>query len=275
MNQWTSRATRVFVWLAFFAATWTFAASACAAEPELSLLFTSQGKTARINLDGSGLEYFDFAVPNQATWQPGPIFPDGRQLILLSMEPRRDGPGRPFEEYYTQTPTHIWRYDLKTGSLEELCTRERPAVFITPALLLDDGRMLIQVVKDGVGQICNVRLDGSDRREFTRTGEGIPYGLSLSPDGTRVAFHLASPAGYQVWTSDLNGHDRQLIAADPAASLLRYELVTRWTLDPVCRLPLPGRSGARLGRRLHRQGGWFRAPSADDGPGDVVRGDLR
>ena len=141
------------------------------------------------------------------------MFPDGRQLILLSMEPRRDGPGRPFEEYYTQTPTHIWQYDLKTGGLEELCTRERQAVFITPALLLDDGRMLIQVVKDGVGQIYNVFLDGSDPQEFTQAGEGMPYGLSLSPDGSRVAFHLASPAGYQVWTSDLNGRDRQLIAA--------------------------------------------------------------
>ena len=182
---------------------------------ESQLLFTSQGKSARINVDGSGQQYFNFSVPNQATWQPGPIFPNGKRLIFLSMEPRRDGPGKPFEEYYTKTPTHLWIHDLVTGDLQEICTRDRLAVFVTPALLLGDDRILIQVVRDKVGQIYNVRLDGSDAREFTHAGEGMPYGLSLSPNRQRVAFHLASPTGYQVWTSDVNGEKRQRIAADP------------------------------------------------------------
>jgi TolB protein len=179
------------------------------------MLFTSQGKTARINVDGSGLEYFDFTVPNQATWQPCEIFPDGRRLIFLSMEPRRDVDGKSFDEYYTQTPTHLWIYHLATKGLEEICTKERMAVFVTPALLLHDERLLIQVVRNGVGQIYNVRLDGSDPREFTKAEDGFPYGLSLSPDGQRVAFHLATATGYQVWTADLNGGQRQVIAADP------------------------------------------------------------
>jgi TolB protein len=85
---------------------------------------------------------------------------------------------------------------------------------MTPALLLGDDRMLIQVVREKVGQIFSVRLDGSEAREFTHAGEGLPYGLSLSPDGRRIAFHLASPTGYQVWTSDVNGRQRQLVAAD-------------------------------------------------------------
>lgn len=186
-----------------------------ATESETRLLFTSQGRTAQIRVDGSDFEYFNFSVPNQATWQPGPVFPDGQRLIFLSMESRRDGPGRPFEEYYTQTPTHIWIHDLATGGLREICTQERLAVFVTPALLLADKRMLIQVVRNKVGQIYSVRLDGSDAREFTRAGEGLPYGFSLSPDGQRVAFHLASPKGYQVWTSDVNGSQRQLIAGAP------------------------------------------------------------
>jgi Tol biopolymer transport system component len=167
-------------------------------------------------LDGSGLSYFEFSVPNQATWQPSEVFPDGHRIVFLSMEPRRDGPGKPFDEYYTQTPTHLWAHDLRTGELKELCTQDRKSVFVTPALLLHNDRILIQVVQDRVGQIFSVRMDGSDPREFTRVGEGLPYGLSLSPDGSRVAFHLASPAGYQVWTSDVEGKNRQLIAADPA-----------------------------------------------------------
>jgi TolB protein len=131
------------------------------------------------------------------------------------MEPRRDGPGRPFDEYYTQTPTHLWVHDLETGSLEEICTRDRLATFVTPALLLGHDRLLVQVVRKKVGQVFSVRLDGTDAREFTCAGEGLPYGLSLSPDGRRVAFHLASPEGYQVWTSDTDGTNRIRVAARP------------------------------------------------------------
>lgn len=178
------------------------------------ILFTSAGTTGIVRADGSGLRWLELDAPNQATWQVADFFADGR-LLLLSMEPRRDGPGRPFDEYYTQTPTHLWRYDLETSQLEELATKDRMAPFYTPALLIGDSQMLVQVVKDRVGQIYRMNLDGSDAREFTRAGEGLPYGLSLNPDGKRVAFHLASPHGYQVWTSDLDGQSRQLIAAHP------------------------------------------------------------
>jgi Tol biopolymer transport system component len=178
------------------------------------LFFTSDGRTAVIRADGSKLHYFDFNVPGQATWQPGPFLSDGR-VIFLSMEPRRDGPGRPFEEYYTQTPTHLWVHDLDRGTLTEIANRERLAVFYTPALLLSDERILVQVVRSKVGQIFSMNLDGTDAREFTKAGEGLPYGLSLSPDGRRVAFHLASPQGYQIWTSDSEGRDRIKVAAHP------------------------------------------------------------
>jgi Tol biopolymer transport system component len=179
------------------------------------LFFTSQGKTALINADGTGLRYFDFKVPNQATWQPGPFLSDGRRVIFLSMEPRRDGPGRPFEEYYTQTPTHLWLYDLDKDSLTEIATRERLAVFYTPALLVSDQRLLVQVVRNKVGQIFSMNLDGTEAREFTHAGEGLPYGLSLSPDGRRVAFHLASSRGYEIWTCDVDGANRARVVGHP------------------------------------------------------------
>ena len=187
--------------------------------PESSLItqsrffFTSQGRTGVMNADGTGLRYFDFKVPNQVTWQPGGFLSDGRRVIFLSMEARRDGPGRPFEEYYTQTPTHLWLYDLDSGSLTEIAHRERMAVFYTPALVVTDQRILVQVVRNKVGQIFSMNLDGTDAREFTRAGEGLPYGLAASPDGSRVSFHLASPQGYQIWTSDTEGGNRVQVAA--------------------------------------------------------------
>ena len=189
--------------------------------------FTSQGKTALATIDGNEPKYLNFDKPGQATWQPGSCFPDGRRVVVLSMEPRRDGPGRPFEEFYTQTPTHLWQYDLESGSLDEICTKDRIAPFTTPALLISDDRLLIQVVKNKIGQIYSVRLDGSDAREFTKAGEGLPYGLSLSPDGKRVAFHLASPQGYQVWTSDIDGSNRIRVAAQPG----HLYFGTQWSPD--------------------------------------------
>jgi Tol biopolymer transport system component len=202
------------------------------------LLFTSDGKTGLVNTDGSGLRYFQFDKPNQATWQPAGAFPDARRILFLSMEPRRDGPGRPFGEYYTQTPTHLWIHDLETGSLDEICTRDRLAPFMTPALLLAQAdRLLVQVVRKNVGQIFSVRLDGSDPREFTWAGEGLPYGLSLAPDGKRVAFHLASPEGYQVWTSDTDGTNRTRIAAKQGHLYFgtSWSPDGRWVLYMDCR----------------------------------------
>jgi Tol biopolymer transport system component len=203
---------------AFSSATILRGTAATADQPargKRRILFTSQGKTGIVNVDGSGLRYFDFDKPGQATWQPCGAFKDGQRILFLSMEPRRDGPGRPFAEYYTQTPTHLWIHDLESGRTDEICTKDRLAPFVTPALLLNDDRLLVQVVRRNVGQIYSVRVDGTDAREFTKSGEGLPYGLSLSPDGQRVAFHLASPQGYQVWTSAVDGTDRTLVAAKP------------------------------------------------------------
>ena len=183
--------------------------------PAARFFFTSQGKTAMIGADGAGLHWFNFDVPNQATWQPCGFFSDGHRVLFLSMEPRRDGPGKPFGQYYHQTPTHIWVHDLNRGTLTEIATRNRMAPFYTPQLLLNDNRILMQVVRNGQGQIFSMNLDGSDAKEFTRAGEGMPYGLSLSPDGRRVAYHLASPYGYQVWVSDTDGANRVQVAGHP------------------------------------------------------------
>ncbi len=215
-----SLSRRQWIALASFSAPALLSACHSVATPRRAVqrrfFFTSQGRTGLVNSDGTGLRYLEFNVPNQATWQPGPFLSDGRRVVLLSMEPRRDGPGKPFEEYYTQTPTHLWIYDLEKGTYEEIAHRQRLAVFYTPALLVNDQRILVQVVKDRVGQIYSMNLDGTDARPFTKAGEGLPYGLSLSPDGQRVAFHLASPHGYQIWTSRVDGMDRVQVVADPA-----------------------------------------------------------
>jgi TolB protein len=238
----------------------------------MRLFFTTQGRTALINADGSALRYLDFKAPEQVTWQPGPFLSDGRRVILLSMEARRDGPGRPFAEYYHKTPTHLWLYDLNRDSLTEIATCDRLAVFYTPALLVSDERLLVQVVRDQGGQIFSMNLDGSDAREFTRLGEGLPYGLSLSPDRRRVAYHLASPQGYQIWTSNIEGAERRLVAAHPEHLYFgpSWSPNGRWLLfldcqfktDPGhdwCDLCLARPDGTDLRRLTQGQAMWFAA----------------
>ena len=187
-------------------------------------MFTSAGRTGMIEArKGAQPRWLEFSVPEQVTWQPSGFLPDGR-ILFLSMEARRDGPGRPFDEYYTQTPTHMWLHDLgkkpnEPGFLTEvggkIGTPQRRAVFETPALVIGAERMLVQVVRNRVGQIFSMKLDGSDAREFTQAGEGLPYGFSASPDGKRIAFHIAGPQGYQVWTSDADGGNRIRLAGHP------------------------------------------------------------
>jgi TolB protein len=43
------------------------------AKRPMRLFFTTQGRTALINANRSGLRYLDFEVPDQVTWQPGPF----------------------------------------------------------------------------------------------------------------------------------------------------------------------------------------------------------
>ncbi|MCX6885388.1 MAG: twin-arginine translocation signal domain-containing protein, partial [Verrucomicrobia bacterium] len=124
------------------------------------LFFTSAGKTCFIRADGSGMRPLELNAPNQVTWQPIAFFPDGRRVLFMSMEARRDGPGRPFDEFYWRTPTHIWIYDLTTGSLVETAGQDRLAAFYSPALLLGADRMLVQVLRTREGQMFNMRVDG-------------------------------------------------------------------------------------------------------------------
>jgi TolB protein len=185
-----------------------------ASRPPARFFFTSQGKTAVMNADGTGLRWFEFNEPNQVTWQPFGFLSDGR-VLFLSMEQRRDGPGKPFEEYYHQTPTHIWIHDLDKGTLTEVANRDRLSAFYGGGPLLNDTRFIMQVVRQNNTQLYSMNLDGTDAKEFTHAGEGFPYGLSVSPDGKRVAFHLATSSGYQAWVSDADGGNRVKVAANP------------------------------------------------------------
>lgn len=174
------------------------------------LFFVSNGQTVMIRADGSEQKPLSFDVPNQAAWQASGVLPGGRKALLLSLEPATFGPDRPYDRYFWQTRTHLWTYDLKTGKLDEVAAQGRMASFYTPQLVVSADRVLMQVARQTGVQIYSMNLDGSDPVEFTKLGEGVPYGFSLSPDRSQVAFHLAAN-GYQIHVSRPDGRERRLI----------------------------------------------------------------
>jgi len=188
--------------------------SALAAAPEQTtarrFLFTSRGKTGIMNVDGTGLRFLELDAPNQVSWQPGPLFRDGRTLILFSVEAGKAWEGN--------VRTRLWLFDLRTGSLKEIAEKQRLAPFYSPCLLLPgEERLLVQAVIDREGRLFSMDLDGTRQQEVTRAGQGFTYGVNLSPDGKRLAFHATGPRphGYRIFTCNLDGSDRVLVAGHP------------------------------------------------------------
>ena len=159
---------------------------------------------------------WSFDVPNQASVQPGEFFGDGRRVTLLSLE-KVNPNGRPFSEYYHKTPTHIWIYDLENGSYSEILKEQRLAPFYTPSVILPgEQRMIVQVILlNGQAALYSMDLDGTAQQQITRPEEGFPYGISLSPDGNRIAFHSAGKPTYRVFSCHTDGSDRAVVAAHP------------------------------------------------------------
>jgi len=177
------------------------------------LLCVSDGKTLLVNADGSGQRVLNLEAPGQATWQPAGVLPGGR-VLMLSLAAAVFGPDRPYDRHFWETRTAVWSYDPTADRLTELAARNRLAAYYTPQAVLPGERLLMLVARASGVQIVSMRLDGSDARDFTRVGEGVPYGFAVAPDSRRVAFHLAAD-GYRIYTSALDGSDRRLVAADP------------------------------------------------------------
>src|SRR4029453_6393239 len=126
----------------------------------LWITFASRGHIGMIRPDGSGLRYLSFDVPGQVSWQLGPAFDDGRRFIVTSYEE-----GKPWEH---QVRTHLWVYDVITGELSEIATRQRLAPMLLCSALLcrarlpGSERMIAAPIVDHEQRIVSMNLDGSE-----------------------------------------------------------------------------------------------------------------
>jgi TolB protein len=128
--------------------------------------------------------------------------------MLMSIEMDKDWKTEEFEKYYHKSRTHVWICDLETGALTEIAQKDRLAPFYGPcALLPGEEHMLVDIDIDGRNQLFSMDLDGSHAKRITAPDEFV-YGVSVSPDGARIAFH----ADYRIFVSLIDGAKRTLVA---------------------------------------------------------------
>ena len=261
-------------------------ASLGATGSEGSFLFKVRGKAGLfgggerlgfMNADGSGLRLFDFQRPNEMGWGPYAFFKDGRRAIVLSIEMDEDWKTKPFQVYYPKSRTHIWICDLYTGGLTELAQKERIAPFYAPcALLPGEQRLLVGVNRQPQEQLFSMNLDGTDARPISRPDEYV-YGVSVSPDGARVAFH----ADYRISVTNIDGSGRVPVAGRKGYVYFgtSWSPDGKWVLYQVCQPGTDpghdwsdiwiGRPDGSENRQLtHGESAWFAASyGAPDNPG--------
>ena len=135
--------------------------------------------------------------------EPVPPRPGLRQRVLDVL----DAPALPLdlESYAWDEPLPGVRFctlfESPDGAMRKVLVWAKPGARYPHHRHLGDERILVQVVRNKVGQIFSMNLDGTDAREFTRAGEGLPYGLSLSPDGRRL-YTSYSDVPWDIWLLD-------------------------------------------------------------------------
>ena len=212
--------------------------------------------TAGVRVWYPGLE-----VPGMNSWGWGPVFEDRRRVILSSYEPGKAWEGN--------VRVHLWIYDLEEDRLlEEIALKSRPAPFMGCTHILPGGeRLVTNPVIDGKQRIWTMDLDGSDPHEITGAEDGFVYGVQISPDRRRFAYHATFLAGrdsYCIFVSDLDGGNRVEVAAaqDHLYFGPMWSPDGKWLIYQDCHYPDdPGHDWADL---------CLGSPGGPDGPGGVA-----
>lgn len=204
-------------------------------------LFKARGKSGfmgagdhlgSMNTDGTGFRIYDFGRPNQIGWGPYDFFRDGRHALLLSIEMDEDWDTKPFSVYYPKSRSHIWICDLESGALTEIAQKERIAPFYAPCALLPcEERMLVTINIQRREQLFSMDLDGTHAKPITTPDEYV-YGVSVSSDGTRIAFH----ADYQIHVISIDGSNRVPVAGRKGYIYFgtSWSPDSTWVLYQVC-----------------------------------------
>jgi hypothetical protein len=171
--------------------------------------------------------------------------------------PRLSGDARRLAFALTESGvTNIWITDLH----DERRVRLNAAAGEYSPTWSHDGRMLVLGSRNG---LRSIDATGSSEATPLTTSSAVQVPWSLSPDGTRLAFHELSPqTGFDLWTVAITKTERGLAAGTPEPFLRTPAYETYPTFSPDGRWIAYG-SGA--------YGRWdvYVRPFPDDGRGEV------
>jgi Tol biopolymer transport system component len=186
-------------------------------------------KLGRMNIDGTGFEVLDFGLANQTGFGPTGFFRDGRRVIINTLETSDDWKTRPFAEYIGKSRSHTWIWDMESGKLTEILTKQHVALRCPGGYLLPgEDRILAEPAL----QVYVMNLDGTNQVPITRPDEKA-YASSPSPDGKRIAFH----ANYLIYVAGVDGANRVLVAGGPQNMMYfgtSWSPDGEWVLYQVC-----------------------------------------
>lgn len=229
-----------------------------------------------INPDGTAERYPDYRQPRQRSWVFGPIFADGRRMLLTSFE---NGDVKSVRA--GRVMTHDWIFDLKSDELSPVLLHDRQADQLRPYALVADESRVIQTAYIGSEERIFIKdLDGKNAVELTAAGGGFHYALELSHDGERLACHVTggkpasyNPGMYNINVFDLRTNQRTLVAGLPEHLLFgpRWSPDDKWLAYLDCQAvkdPKHFRADLAVGRtdgKEHRvvttgQPHWFGTP---------------
>jgi TolB protein len=183
--------------------------------PEELICRSLTGKLEIIGTDGQGHRVLELNRPDIESWGVGPVFADGRRVILTGF-----GRGTVWKG---QANVQHFIYDRATGRISDPMLKAQPAPHTTISFLLPgEERMMIGSLVNGETLLFSCRLDGSELRPVTQPGQGFTYGETLSPDRRRIAFHSVgmSPDAenlYAIFTAHPDGTARTLVDRDEEA----------------------------------------------------------
>ena len=188
-------------------------------------------KLGIIGSDGTGLLTIDFAkyrVPGAIIWHKGPVFPDGRRMIVHSHEfLKRISPETPF---YQTVKVRVWIYDFRTEALTpiEVYGTHRSTYVSSIGPLPGGDRLVAGLFTDGDARLVTMDLDGSDQLDITKPGEGFAHGPSGSPDGRQLATEFSVQGeGTRITVMGIDGGNRVRFPGETG----HYHFVPTWSPD--------------------------------------------
>lgn len=156
----------------------------------------------RIRPDGTGLEAITQTDGTEFHVKWGP---QGK-LLAYDGASGTDGKGRA-----------IYILNPKSGERLTITHAQRPNFVAAPSIAPNGESVTWGEQRDGVSRIMIANIDGTNIRALINAPDGAVLGGTYwSPDGTKIAFHMNSKAGYGIYTMALA--DKKMHLVWPKAS---------------------------------------------------------